>query len=171
MEFYDVILRRRSIRAYKKQEIPFEILHRILEAARLAPSASNLQPWKFIIIKDSEHKKDIAALCKQKMWIADASIIIAGVGTNPEYRMGSGQSAFQIDISTAFAQMSLAAVNEGLGVCWIGSFLMDEAKKYLKIPDKYPLIGFLTVGYPDEIPGQKERKGMEEITCYEKWAE
>jgi nitroreductase len=171
MEFKDVILKRRSIRAYKKKDIPDVVLEQILEAARLAPSASNLQPWKFIIIKDPERKKEVAGICKQREWIADASVIIAGVGTNPDYRMGSEQPAYQIDISTAFAQMSLAAVNEGLGVCWIGSFFMDEAKKFLKIPEKFPLVGFLTIGYPDEIPGPKERKTLEQIICYEEWSE
>ncbi len=171
MEFFDVILKRRSVRAYQQIEIPEDVFFRILESARLAPSASNLQPWKFIIIKDEEHKKEVARICKERMWIAGASVIIAGVATNPDYRMGSGQSACQIDISTAFAQMTLTAVSEGLGTCWIGSFYMEEAKKYLGIPDKYPLVGFLTIGYPAETPGPKERKKLEEITCRERWSD
>ncbi|SYZ73358.1 Nitroreductase [Candidatus Zixiibacteriota bacterium] len=172
MEFFEVIKKRRSIRAYKVGKvIPDEILFRILESARLAPSASNLQPWKFIIIRDSRLKTDIAKLCKGRMWIADASAVIAGVATRPDYRMGSGQEAFRIDIATAFAHMTLTANNESLGCCWIGSFSADECKKLLGIPDQYPLVGFLTVGYPDEIPGPKERKSMEEIVCYDRWAE
>ena len=172
MDFFDVILKRRSIRAYKKdKDIPSEVLHRILESARLAPSASNQQPWKFIVIKDRKIKEDIAKLCKGRMWIADASIVIAGVATNPDYRMGSGQESFRIDISTAFAHMTLTANNESLGACWIGSFQPVECRKLLGIPDKYPLVGLLTIGYPDEILGPKERKKMEEIVCYEKWSE
>ncbi len=172
MEFYDVILKRRSIRAYKKEmKIPDEILNRILESARLAPSANNLQPWKFIVIKDAEIKKEVAKLCKGRMWIADAGVVIAGVATQPDYRMGSGQEAFRIDIATAFAQMTLTANNESLGCCWIGSFSADECKKLLGIPQQFPLVGFLTVGYPDEIPSPKERKRIEEIVCYDKWSE
>jgi nitroreductase len=171
MEFFDVILKRRSIRAYHHKEIPEDVLHRILESARLAPSANNLQPWKFIIIKDEERKKEVARICKERMWIAGASVVIAGVATNPDYRMGSGQPASQIDISTAFAHMNLTAFNEGLGACWIGSFYMEEAKKYLGIPEKCLLIGFLAIGYPAETPAPKERKKLEEITCLERWSE
>jgi nitroreductase len=171
MEFFDVVLRRRSVRAYRKKDIPDEILLRILESARLAPSASNLQPWKFIIIKDEKNRREIAKICKEKMWIADAPVIIAGVATNPDYRMGSGQPACQIDIATAFAQMSLTAINDSLGVCWIGSFDMETAKRFLRIPEKYPLIGFLTIGYPAETPGPKERKALEDIICHERWSD
>ncbi|MCX6827244.1 MAG: nitroreductase family protein [candidate division Zixibacteria bacterium] len=171
MEFIDVILKRRSIRAYKRKNIPEEILMRIIESARLAPSASNLQPWKFIIIRDNKAKQEIARLAKERMWIADASVIIAGVATNPDYRMGSGQSSSAIDIATAFAHMSLAATDEGLGTCWIGSFDSDGSKRFLGIPEKFLLVGLLTIGYPDEKPGEKDRKRIQEIICYEKWSD
>ncbi len=147
------------------------MLGRILEAGRLAPSAKNLQPWKFIIIRDESNKIQLARLCKERMWIADASVIVAGVATNPEYRMGCGEPSSQIDISIAFTQMILAVYNEGLGCCWIGSFKMPELKRFLGIPDEFPLISLLTIGYPAETPPAKERKEIEEIVCFEKWSE
>jgi len=129
MEFYDAVRSRRSVRAYLRRPLPDEVLLRIMNAARLAPSAKNLQPWKFVIVRNDEQKLELARLCNERLWIADASVIIAGVATNPEYRMGSGQPSSQIDIATAFAYISLAAVNESLGTCWIGSFNLSAAKK------------------------------------------
>jgi nitroreductase len=171
MEFAEVLFKRYSARVYQKKEIPEDKLNRILEAARIAPSAKNLQPWKFILVRDQNNKREVARLCKERYWIADASVIIVGVATNPDYRMGCGEPSSQIDLSIAFTQMMLAAVNEGLGSCWIGSFNSPALKKMLEIPDKYPIISLLVIGYPADAPVVKERKRIEEIVCYEKWSE
>lgn len=171
MEFYETVRRRRSIRAYLKKPVPDDIFRRIMDAARLAPSAKNLQPWKFIVIKDDIRKKEIARICKERTWIADASVIIAGVATNPDYRMGSGQPSSQIDLAIALTHITLAAASESLGTCWIGSFDLPAAKKYLAIPDEYILVGFMTLGYPAESPPQKDRKSLEEIIVSEQWHE
>lgn len=171
MEFYETVRRRRSIRAYLKKPIPDDIFRRIMDAARLAPSAKNLQPWKFIVIRDDCRKKEIARICKERTWIADASVIIAGVATNPDYRMGSGQPSSQIDLAIALTHITLAAASESLGTCWIGSFDLPVAKKYLAIPDEYILVGFMTLGYPAESPPQKYRKLLEEIVVSEQWHE
>ncbi|MEW6014309.1 MAG: nitroreductase family protein [Candidatus Zixiibacteriota bacterium] len=171
MEFYEAVQKRRSIRAYLKKPIPDDIFRRIMDSARLAPSAKNLQPWKFIVIRDDSRKKEIARICKERLWIADASVIIAGVATNPDYRMGSGQPSSQIDIAIALTQIALAAASESLGTCWIGSFDLAAAKKYLAIPEEYILVGFMTLGCPAEVPPPKDRKFLEEILIDEQWHE
>ena len=171
MEFYDIIARRRSIRAYEKKDIPETTLFKVLEAARLAQSAINRQPWRFIIIQNQESKNKIAELCKRRMWIADASIILAGVAVDTDYRMGNGRPASDIDLSIAMTHISLAAVDQTLGSCWIGSFRYDEAMDYLKIPGEHILVGFMTLGYPAESPRQKSRKALEEIIFRERWGE
>lgn len=171
MEFYDVVRSRRSVRKYQKKDIPEEVLRRILDAARLAPSASNLQSWRFIVIRNQESKNVLAKLYKERTWIADAAVIIAGVGTDPDYRMGSGRPSYDIDLSIAMTHMMLAATAESLGSCWIGSFDYEKTKRFLGIPEKFPLVGFLTIGYPDETPPPSERKKLEEIVYHEKWGE
>jgi len=171
MEFAELIRKRRSIRSYQKREIPDEILMRILDSARLAPSAKNLQPWKFVIVKDENRKLEIARLCKERLWIADASVIIAGVAINPDYRMGCGEPSSQIDISIAFTHMILAAANEGFGSCWLGTFKIPEVKNILGIPERFPLVSLLAIGYPAENPPPKDRKDINEIFCIEKWSE
>lgn len=171
MEFYEILNNRRSIRAYKNKPLSEEKLLKVLEAARLAQSANNRQPWRFIIIQDMANKKKIADICKGKKWVADASVILAGIATDTEYRMGNGRSASDIDLSIALTQISLAAVDQSLGTCWIGSFKYDEAMEFLKIPKDNILVGFMTLGYPDQSPAPKSRKPMEEITFREFWAD
>lgn len=171
MELCDILKSRRSIRAYKNESLPREKLLKVLEAARLAQSANNRQPWRFIIIQDENNKKKLAEICKGKKWVADASVILAGVAVDTDYRMGNGRSASDIDLSIALTHISLAAVDQSLGTCWIGSFKYDEAMEFLKIPKDNILVGFMTLGYPDESPLPKSRKSMEEITFHEFWAE
>lgn len=171
MELYDILNKRQSIRAYKNEPLPEDKLHKVLEAARLAQSASNRQPWRFIIIQNEENKKKIAELCRGGKWVADASVVLAGVAVDTDYRMGNGRSASDIDLSIALTQISLAAVDQSLGTCWIGSFKYDEAMELLKIPKENILVGFMTLGYPDESPSPKPRKSMEEITFREFWVE
>ncbi|MFH2037293.1 MAG: nitroreductase family protein [Candidatus Zixiibacteriota bacterium] len=171
MEFYDILVKRRSIRAYKNKPIPEDTLLKILEAARLAQSATNRQPWRFIIIQDETNRKKVAELCTGNNWAADASVILAGVAVDTKYRMGNGRPASDIDLSIALTQISLAAVDQSLGTCWIGSFKYNEAMAYMKIPKDNILVGFMTLGYPDESPSEKSRKPMEEIIVHEFWNE
>ncbi len=171
MELFDILMRRRSIRAYKNKEIPEDVLNKIMEAARLAQSAINRQPWRFILIKEPQHKNKIAEFCKGKMWVADASVIIAAVAVDTGYRMGNGRPASDIDLSIALTHISLAAVDQSLGSCWIGSFKYDEAMEYLRIPKENILVSFMTIGYPDESPSPKTRKTLDEILYHEFWAE
>jgi len=171
MEFYEILNKRRSIRSYKNKPLPEDKLLKVLEAARLSQSAINRQPWRFIIIQNESNKKKIAEICKGKKWVAEASVVLAGIAVNTDYRMGNGRPASDIDLSIALTQISLAAVDQGLGTCWIGSFKYDEAMEYLKIPKDNILVGFMTLGYPNESPAPKSRKPMEEIIFREFWNE
>ncbi|MCP4704662.1 MAG: nitroreductase [candidate division Zixibacteria bacterium] len=171
MEYFQILKDRRSIRSYKKEPLPEELLDKVLEAARLAQSANNRQPWRFIIIQDETSKIKIAEFCKNSKWVADASVILAGVAVDTDYRMGNGRSASDIDLSIALTQISLAAVDQSLGTCWIGSFDYNEAMKFLKIPNNNIMVGFMTLGFPDESPSPRSRKSLNEITFHEFWEE
>ena len=162
---------RRSIRHYKDKLLEEEKLDRVLEAGRLAPSAGNLQEWKFIVVKDKGTREKLAlAACNQK-FISEAPVVIVACATVTDYAMECGQLAYPIDVAIAVDHITLKAVEEGLGTCWIGSFNEEEVKKILGIPENIKVVTMLTIGYPDYVPGSRKRKRMEQIVVYEKWAE
>ncbi|MEM2341057.1 MAG: nitroreductase family protein [Candidatus Bathyarchaeia archaeon] len=157
MEVFKVISERRSIRKYKKEPIPDEILERILEAGRLAPSAANRQPWCFIVVKDENVKNKLIDACRGQKFVGDAGAVIAVLGDPGASRW------YKQDPFIAASFMTLEAYEEGLGVCWIGAFEEEKVKQVLKMPENLSVIILLTVGYPDEEPAPKPRKPREEI--------
>ena len=171
MEFMEVIAKRRSVRAYKSQEISKETLSKILEAARLAPSASNRQPWKFVVVRDPEKRQELAKAARGQSFVGEAPIVIAGVALEPERMMSCKVPAYAVDLAIALEHIALAAQDEGLGTCWIGAFSQEEVKKILGVPDSYKVVALMPVGYPQDAPRLKVRKPMEEIVCYEKFSE
>lgn len=171
MNIYEIIEKRRSVRVYKDEPIPEESLKRILEAGRLAPSAHNSQEYKFIIIKDTKRKRELAKAASTQRFIAQAPVIIAAVSLNPEYLLSSGVPSYGLDLGVALDHMTLAAVEEKLGTCWIGSFSQEDVQRILNIPDKCKVAVFLTLGYPDDAPSPKSRKKIEDLVCYETFSE
>ena len=174
MEFYDVIKTRRSVRSYKPDPIPEEVLNRVLDAARIAPSGSNRQPWKFIVVKDEETKKKLIPACHNQSWIAEAPVIIVACAQELGYNRGGymGSLSMVMDVTIAMTHLILAARAEGLGTCWIGAFNNDELKKVLDIPPEYNVVAITPLGYPkgEAFTSSMSRKSLEEIVCYEKFA-
>ena len=166
MDFYQVIQSRKSIRAYKTDLISDDILERILEAGRIAPSAKNIQPWKFIVIKNPEIKKALVTACRNQEFIAQAPIVICAVALEKIAwgNMGGYWSSYPVDITIALDHMILAATNEGLGTCWIGAYNEVEVKRILKIPEDVKVIALTPIGYPIQNPDAKPRKSLSEIT-------
>lgn len=171
MELMKVIEKRRSVRAYKNQEISEEKLGKILEAARLAPSASNRQPWKFIVVKDPEKRRELAKASRGQSFVGEAPVVIAGVALEPEHIMGCGVPAYAVDLAIAMEHIALAAQDEGLGTCWIGAFSQDEVKNILGVPDSYKVVALMPIGYPQDSPGPKTRKPLQDIVCYDRFSE
>lgn len=167
MDFYEVIRTRRSIRSYKPDPIPEEVLMRILDAARIAPSGSNRQPWKFIVVKDEELRKRLAAACHNQTFIAEAPVIIVACGYNIHWNRGGymGDLSMLIDVSIAFTHLILAARAEGLGTCWIGAFDNEEVKKILGVPEDVNVVAVTPLGYPkdEEFREPGSRKALSEI--------
>ena len=173
MDFYEVIRTRRSIRSYKPDPVPEDVLNRVLDAARIAPSGSNRQPWKFIIVKDEELKRRLVSACGNQSFIAEAPLVIVACGYNIHYNRGGymGDMSMLIDVSIAFTHLILAARAEGLGTCWIGAFNNEEVKKVLDIPDDVNVVAITPLGYPKD-EGFTEpvgRKSMEEIVSTDKF--
>jgi nitroreductase len=159
---------RRSIRHYKNKTVDKEKLDKVLEAGRLAPSAGNLQEWKFVVVSDKSTKEKLAMAANSRS-VKEAPMIIVACATITDCILGSGQLTYPIDVAIAVNHIALKAVEEGLGTCWIGSFNEEVVKKILSIPDNIRIVTLLTIGYPKYVPGPRKRKKMEEIVVYEKW--
>lgn len=164
MDVFEAIRTRRSIRKFRPKPIPDDRLEMILEAGRLAPSADNRQPWRFVVVKDPERKGVLAKAADNQMFIADAGVIIAALG-DPE----ASPRWFRQDPMIAVEHMVLAATALGYGTCWIGAFDEEEVKRILEIPDELKVIVLLPIGFPDEAPAPRARKSLKEIVFLEKY--
>ena len=169
MEVFTAISQRSSVRAYKDTDVEEDKLRKVLEAARLAPSASNRQEWKFIIVKNKETRKKLANAAFGQSFIGEAPVVIVACGTDSKSVMGCGQPTHTVDVSIACAFMILQAYELGLGTCWIGAFEQDEVKNILKIPKQVRVVAMTPLGYPDEPPSPKDRKSLDQIVCFEKY--
>ena len=170
MDVFDAITERRSIRAYKPDPVPEDKLNRILEAARLAPSAKNRQPWKFIVVKDPTIRQALVPACKEQQFVGEAPVVIVGVAETTDYVLTCGIPAHIIDIAIAMTQITLQAMEEGLGTCWIGAFYQDEVKKILGIPPDKQVVELMTLGYPAESPAPRSRKSFEEVFLFDRYS-
>lgn len=165
MSFIDTVLSRRSIRRYEKQDIPKDVLDKILEAGRQAPSAGNKQPWHFIVLSDYDIKEKLSH-GKWNTFVKDSAITIVGCGyIGDEY----GRKWSTVDISIALQNMVIAAWGLGIGSCWIGDFKEVEVKSLLNIPEDRKVIALVTFGYPAEKIESRQKKPMDEIVSYNKF--
>lgn len=174
MDFHDVITTRRSVRAYRADPIPEDLLNRVLDAARIAPSGNNRQPWKFVLVRDPALKGQLVALAHGQAFIAEAPIIVVACGRNIHYNRGSymGDLSMIVDVAIAVDHLTLAARAEGLGTCWIGSFSNTSIKKLLGIPDEVDVVALTPLGYPERdgvFTSVSARKPLEEIVCEDAW--
>lgn len=175
----DIIKSRSSVRKYEDRPIEEEKLQTILEAARLAPSSSNSQPWHFYVVRDKHKIKELA----RKMPLGTHVVINSFIEQAPVVVVATAgplsllRSAISylvnrywhyIDVAIAMEHMALAAWELGIGSCWIGWFDQKKVKKLLDIPEDEEVIDLLTLGYPAEkrLPFAKHRKKMEEIVRY-----
>ncbi|MFI5381283.1 MAG: nitroreductase family protein [Tepidisphaerales bacterium] len=150
MTVLQAIRNRRSVRAYSPKPIPDDVLQRMKDALRMAPSACNIQPWKFILVTDGKLRQDLAQAAKGQMWMADAplTIVACGFPRSAYPRMGGRHSSLDIDVAIALDHLTLAAVDEGLGTCWIGAFFEEQVKSLLGVPEEARVIAMMPLGYP-----------------------
>ena len=169
MDVFEAISKRRSIRKYKNDEVPDEKLQNILEVARIAPSASNRQEWKFIVVKDKETREKLVEAAHGQQFVVEAPVTIVACSTESERVMPCGQYAYTVDISIAVSFMILEAVEQGLGTCWLGAFDEEKVRNILEIPERIRVPAMFTLGYPDENPHARPRKHLDEIVSSEKY--
>jgi len=169
MDVFAAISQRSSVRAYKTTDVEEGKLRKVLEAARLSPSASNRQEWKFIVIRNKDARKKLAKAAFGQSFIGEAPVVIVACGTEAEAMMRCGQPTHTVDVSIACAYMTLQAHELSLGTCWIGAFSEDETKKVLNIPKHVRVVAMMPLGYPNQPPSKKLRKSLDQIVCYEKY--
>jgi nitroreductase len=167
MHVIEAIEKRRSIRDYEDKQVPEEKLARVLEAARLSPSASNRQDRKFVVVMDGARRRALSEAAFGQRHVAQAPVVIAAVSTRPGYIMSCGVPSFPVDLAIAVDHMTLAAVAEDLGTCWIGAFSQDRVRQALGIPEGCTVAALLTLGFPRTVPEAKPRKALHEVICWE----
>ena len=163
MSLVDAILSRRSVRRYEKKDIPEDVLNKILEAGRLAPSASNRQPWHFIVLTDHEIKEKLSR-GNWNQFVKDSAVTVVGCAHFDRSRKWA-----TIDTTIALQNMVIAAWAMGVGSCWIGDFRADEVKKLLGIPEGWMVVALITFGYPAEEPDSRPKKPLEEIVSHDRF--
>jgi len=168
MTVLDVIRKRYSCRAYQDKPIEREKLEQILEAARLAPSAKNLQDWRFVAVTDKETKHKIAQAANNQNFLQNAGAIIVACSVSNEV-MRCGQAVGPIDVAIALEHIALQAAELGLATCWIGSFYPEKVRPIVGIPQDIAIIELMAVGYPADSRKEPNRQAIEKVVCYEKW--
>jgi len=166
MDLHEVLENRYSVRKYEDRPVEDDRLRRVLNAGRMAPSGRNLQQWKFVVVRDAERRQALAEAAEQP-WIAHAPVIVAVVSTEPERMMFCKIPAGPVDCAIAIDHMTLAAVAEGLGTCWLGHFDQDACCNLLDVPPSAKIIEMLALGYPADTPPPKKRKALDEVVCWE----
>ncbi len=162
-DFLDLIKKRRTIRQFKPDEIPDRILIKVVDAGRLAPSAANLQPLEFVVVKEPEQRKKIFSCLRWAAYISPAGDPKPGhepaayvvILVNTEVR----DKGYEYDVGAAAENIILAALTQGLGSCWLISVDREAVRSILSVPDKYRIDSVIALGYPDEAPVVEDFSG------------
>lgn len=171
MNVMEAIKKRCSVRSYQNRPVEIEKVNKILEAARLAPSASNRQEWRFVVVQDKDTRQRLMKAAKNQPFVGEAPVIIACCAKTDNHIMTCGQMCYPIDIAIAIEHMALEATEEGLGTCWVGAFYEDHVKEILGIPQDIRVVELLVLGYPTmSSSAHKDRLSIEEIVMHERWS-
>jgi nitroreductase len=168
MELFEAIKKRYSCRAYQNKPVESEKLDKILDAARLAPSARNFQDWRFVVVTDKETRVQLSIAAANQAFVAQAPVVITCC-SNINHWMRCGQPTPPIDVAIAMEHMALTATSLGLATCWIGSFYPNQVRQILQIQTHIHVIELLTLGYPADQQPETKRLPIDAIVCREKW--
>ena len=169
MDFLELAEKWYSVRSYKPDPVEDDKLQYVLEAARLAPTACNLQPFQFVVMHTKDREAELRRIYSAS-WFVQPPIVIAACGLPSEsWRRRDGKNYCDVDVTIAMDHLILAAAEQGLGTCWIGAFHPDAAREVLGLPDDVEPVAFTPLGYPADQPGYKSRKSLSEMVRYERW--
>jgi nitroreductase len=169
MSFFELIGKRYSVRAYKSHAVEEDKLQQVLEAARLAPTAANRQPFRLIVISTAGREAELQSVYHRD-WFTQAPLIVCICAVPDEgwVRM-DGKPYTDVDATIAMDHLILAATELGLGTCWIAAFDPSAARRVLGLPNGVEPVAFTPLGYPADEPRQKKRKPISELVRYERW--
>jgi nitroreductase len=168
MDVAQAIRSRYSCRNYHDKPLEQDKLRAVLEAARLAPSAKNLQDWRFVVVTDKSTKTKVAAAANNQTFLESAGAIIVAC-TVSDHVMRCGQAVGPIDVAIAMEHMCLQATELGLATCWIGSFYPDKIRQIVGIPDNVVIVELLALGYPADAPKPSRREAIDQIVSFDTW--
>ncbi len=169
MEFFDLIEKRYSVRSYKPDAVEDEKLNRVLEAAQIAPTAADKQPFQLIVIETKGRETELKRIYDRD-WFVQAPLVICACGIPAEgWIHPNGKNHYEIDTTIVMDHLTLAAADLGLGTCWIAAFDVWAAREVLQLPVSVEPVIFTPLGYPDDKPGPKVRKPLSELVRYERW--
>jgi nitroreductase len=170
MRFLELARSRYSVRGYRPDPVPRDVLERLLEAARLSPSAANRQPWHMIVLDDPaliQQLKDVYP----SPWLRQAPVVII-LCLDPEAawtRSQDGRKYVEVDAAIAMDHLTLAAADEGLGTCWIAAFQVQPLRQLLGVPDEVEPFLIVPLGYPSTEPTSRQRKPMDQLVHWNSW--
>lgn len=171
MDVFEAIKKRRSVRAYTSEKVSDEDVERLIEAARWAPSAGNIQPWEFIIVTNAETKRRLSDAALHQTFIEKAPVVIVVCADVVRSSWGYGSRGTNLyclqDTAAATENMLLAAQALGLATCWVGAFHEDEVAKAVNTPRNVRPVAIVPVGRPAEKPSARPKRSMREIVHYE----
>jgi nitroreductase len=169
MEILPEIVQRRSVRSFTSRPVDKDQVERILEAARLAPSAKNRQEWRFVVIQKKEVRQKMMEAAFSQDYVGQAPVIVAVCTTNIDYRMPNGQASYPIDLAIAATHIMLQAVHEGLGTCCITTFDEQEVREILTAPFSMRVVLLILIGHHEALPEPTPRKTLRQISGREHW--
>ena len=169
MTVMEAIEQRFSVRSYLDRDVEAEKLERVLEAARLAPSASNRQEWRFVVVRDAERRAALAQAASGQTFVGSAPVVIVACVAQASHVMRCGQPCAPIDVAIALEHIALQATAEGLGTCWIGAFDAAAVKAIIGAPEEVVVVELMPLGYPAGTAPEKKRLSLEEIVMPETW--
>ena len=170
MEYSELIAARYSVRAYRPDPVEVEKLEAVLEAARLAPTAANRQPFQLIVMHTAGREDEIGKIYRRP-WVVQAPLVVAvcAISSLAWVRESDRFNARLIDAAIVADHLILAAANLGLGTCWVAAFNVEAARGVLGLPEEAEPVIFTPLGYPADQPGPKIRKPLSELVRYEHW--
>ncbi len=169
MDFLELIEKRYSVRAYSQDNVEEEKLHAVLEAARLAPTSVNYQPFQIIVIHTKGREEELNRIYPAEWFVQPPIIISICAVPDKAWTRRDGKNFVDIDATIVMDHIILAATSLGLGTCWIGAFDAEAAKEVLNLPEGIEPVVFTPLGYPADEPPVKSRKDMSELVRYEHW--
>jgi len=171
LDVFEAIKGRRSIRAFTSEPVSDEEVMRLIDAARRAPSAGNIQPWEFVVVRDAKIKRGLSVAALDQTFIEEAPVVIVVCADQMQSGLGYGSRGVHLyclqDTAAAIQNMLLAAHALGLATCWVGAFQEEEAREVLNIPSGVRPVAIVPVGHPAEKPMARSRRHLNEIVHHE----